>query len=175
MTHAKSLRVIGQSMENAKLQNFELNTDGSNYVAQSDSLDAASEWILRQALTPASAGESVFESSVRFTPADISRLDDQAEKQRKSNPSPHTRAYHRLSQLLRALGDHLDRTQVNTFHILWASSSVAVDFQLPDGLSDSRIFTTEKLEQLGSHSRFRRASRVHFNLPSSLKPRGSRN
>src|SRR6185295_7033804 len=98
MTHAKSLRVIGQSMENAKLQNFELNTDGSNYVAQSDSLDVASEWILRQALTPVSAREPIFDSSVRFTPADISRLDDQAEKQRKINPSPHTHAYRRLSQ-----------------------------------------------------------------------------
>ena len=71
MTHAKSLRVIGQSMENAKLQNFELNTDGSNYLAQSDSLDAASEWILRQALTPVSAREPIVDSSVRFTPADI--------------------------------------------------------------------------------------------------------
>ena len=175
MTHAKSLRVIGQSMENAKLQNFELNTDGSNYLAQSDSLDAASEWILRQALTAGSTREPIFDSSVCFTPADISRLDNQAEKQRKINPSPHTQAYRRLSQLLRALGDHLDRTQVNTFHILWASSSVAVDFQLPDGRSDSRIFTAEKLEQLGSHSRFRRASRVHTNLPGSLKPRGPRN
>ena len=122
-----------------------------------------------------SAREPIFDSSVRFTPADISRLDNQAEKQRKINPSPHTHAYRRLSQLLRALGDHLDRTQVNTFHILWASSSVAVDFQLPDGRSDSRIFTAEKLEQLGSHSRFRRASRVDTNLPGSLKPRGSRN
>ena len=174
MTHAKSLRVIGQSMENAKLQNFELNTDGSNYLAQSDSLDAASEWILRQALAPVSAREPIFDGSVRFTPADISRLDNQAEKQRKINSSQ-TQTYRRLSQLLRALGDHLDRTQVNTFHILWASSSVAVDFQLPDGRSDSRIFTAEKLEQLGSHSRFRRASRVPTNLPGSLKPRGPRN
>ena len=175
MTHAKSLRVIGQSMENAKLQNFELNTDGSNYLAQSDSLDAASEWILRQALTPVSAREPIFDSSVRFTPADISRLDNQAEKQRKINPSPHTQAYRRLSQLLRTLGDYLDRMAVSTFHGSWASSSVVVDFHLPDGRIDFRTFAAEKLEQLGSHSRFRRASRVHINLPGLLKPRGPRN
>ena len=124
---------------------------------------------------PVSARESLLDSSVRFTPDDISRLDDLAEKQRKINPSPHTQTYRRLSQLLRTLGDHLDRMEVNTFHISWASSSVAVDFQLPDGRIDSRTFTAEKLEQLGSHSRFRRASRVHTNLPSSMKPRGPRN
>ena len=178
MTHAKSLRVIGQSLENAKLQAFELTTDGPNYVAQSDSLDAASEWILRQALSPVSersARHSTSSQSIRFTPVDISRLDDQAEKQRKINPSPNTQVYRRLSQLLRALGDHLDRTQVNAFHISWTPSSVYVDFQLLDGQSDSRTFTAEKLEQLGSHSRFRRSSRVHTSLPDSLKPPTSRN
>ena len=106
---------------------------------------------------------------MRFTPDDISRLDDHAEKQRKSQ----TQTYRRLSQLLRALGDHLDRMEVNKFHISWASSSVVVDFQLPDGRTDFRTFTSEKLEQLGSHSRFRRAS--HINLLSSMKTPGPRN
>ena len=45
MPYAKSLRIIGQSFENAKLQRFELKTDGSEYVVQIDSLDEASEWI----------------------------------------------------------------------------------------------------------------------------------
>ena len=178
MTHAKSLRVIGQSMENAKLQNFELKTDGSDYVAQSDSLDAASEWILRQAIRPVteqSARHSRIDRSVQFTPTDISRLNDQAEKQRRLNPSQHSQGYRRLSQLLRALGDHLDRSQANTFHISWASSAVSVDFQLLGGGNDSRTFTAEKLEQLGSHSRFRRSTRVHTSLPDSLKPLGPRN
>jgi hypothetical protein len=38
MNHAKSLRVIGQSLEVAKLRVFELQTDGSNYILSSDSL-----------------------------------------------------------------------------------------------------------------------------------------
>ena len=113
MTYAKSLRIIGQSFENAKLQSFELETDGSNYVVQSDSLDTASEWILRQAVSPV-ARESISDNSVRFTEDDISRLDDHAEKQRKINSSQ-TQTYRRLSQLLRALGDHLDRMEVNKF------------------------------------------------------------
>jgi hypothetical protein len=61
--------------ENAKLQRFELETDGNNYLVQIDSLDAASEWILRQAVSPV-ARESILDGSVRFTPDDISRKEN---------------------------------------------------------------------------------------------------
>ena len=93
MAHATSLRIIGQSLETAKLQAFELETDGPTYVVRSNSLTVASEWILRQALGPVSARESIFDSSVRFTAADISRLDDQAQKQRRVNSSPPKQTY----------------------------------------------------------------------------------
>jgi hypothetical protein len=81
MAHAKSLRVIGQSLEAAKLPAFELNTDGPNYVVMSDSLTKTGEWILRHALSPndtsdQSAGQSAVNRSACFSPADISRLDD---------------------------------------------------------------------------------------------------
>jgi hypothetical protein len=182
MAHAKSLRVIGQSLETAKVQAFELETDGPNYVLRSDSLTAASEWILRHALRPndfskQSARQPTVSRSVRFALADISRLDDQAQKQRRVNSSPHKQTYQRLSQLLRALGDQLDRTKVNSFHISWTSNSASVDFQSMDDQSDSRTFTAEKLEQLGSHSRFRRSSgtRSDTSLPGSPKQPGPRN
>jgi len=181
MTYAKYLRVIGQSLEVAKVPAFELKTDGPNYVVKSDSLTKTGEWILRHALSPndisePTARQSTVSRSVRFSPADISRLDDQAQKQRRNNSSP-PEAYVRLSQLLRALGDHLDRTKVSAFHISWTSDSVSVDFQLLDGQSDSRTFTAEKLQQLGSSSRFRRSGRTRLDasLPSSPKQTRPRN
>lgn len=182
MAHAKSLRLIGQSLETAKLQSFEIETDGPTYVVRSDSLTAASEWILRHALIPNDVAEqssrpSTVSRSVHFAPADISRLDDQAQKQRRVQASPHPQMYRRLSQLLRALGDHLDRAQINTFYISWTADSASVHFQSTDGQRDSRTFTAEKLEQLGSHSRFLRSSRARLdtNLLRSLKQPGPRN
>jgi hypothetical protein len=175
MSYAKSLRVIGQSLEVAKLRVFELQTDGPNYVLSSDSLSRTGEWILRHALSrddlsDQRAPQSTVSRVVSFAQGDISRLDDQAQKLRRNDSSPHTEAYSRLSQLLRTLGDHLDRTQVGAFHISWTSDSVSVDFQSLDGQSDSRTFTTEKLQQLGSHSRFRRSSGMGFvSNPDSLK------
>lgn len=127
MAHSGSLRVIGQSLEIAKLHRFTLETDGQDYLLRSDSLTAASEWILHHALAPNDlSGLGVRQSKgsqvVRFTPADILRLGDQAQRQRRPNSSAHAETYRRLSQLLRTLGDHLDRTEVSYFHISWARS-----------------------------------------------------
>lgn len=182
MTHAKSLRVIGQSLEVVRLAAFELETDGPNYVVKSDSLTQTGEWILRHALSPNDSSaqgsrQSTVSRSLRFTPADILRLDDQAQKQRGFKSSGDTPVSRKLSQLLRALGDHLDRTEAGAFHMSWTSGSVSVDFQSLDGQSDSRTFTVEKLEQLGSHSRFRRLSgrRFYSDSRDSLKQTRSRN
>src|SRR6266545_2976853 len=73
--------------------------------------------------------------------------------------SSQTQGSSKLSQLVRSLGDHLDRTEVSSFHILWTPDSVSVDYQESDGQSDSRTFTAEKLQQLGLHIRFRRSNR----------------
>jgi hypothetical protein len=184
MAHAKSLRIIGQSLEAAKVRVFALETDGPDYTLRSDSLTEAGEWILRHALTPndtsgQSARQSAVNRSVRFSPADISRLDEQAQRQRRNDSYPNTQGYSRLSQLLRALGDHLDQTKVSTFQISWTHDSVSVVFESADSVdrqSDSRTFTTEKLQQLGSHLRFRRSSRSRFDSNSpdflnQIKPR----
>jgi hypothetical protein len=174
MAHAKSLRVIGQSLEVAKLLAFELETDGPNYVLRSDSLTNTGEWILRHALSPhnfsdENSRQSPVSRSVRFSPTDISRLDHQARKQRRLDSSPPKQTYGRPSQLLRALGDHLDQTQVIGFHISWTSTSVSVDFQSLNGQSDSRTFTTDKLQELGSHSRFRRSTTFRYGIPVPKK------
>jgi hypothetical protein len=179
LAHATSLRIIGQSLEAAKVQAFELETDGPNYVLRSNSLTVASEWILRHALRPndfskQSVRQPPVSRSVRFAPADISRLDDQAQKQRRVDSSPDKQTYRRLSQLLRALGNQLDRTKVNSFHIFWTSNSVSVDFQPMEGESDSGTFTAENLEPLGSHTRFQRSSRTRWGLPGSLEQPGPR-
>ncbi len=46
MGHAKSLRVIGQSLEVAKLPVFELQTDGPNYILSSDALTKIGERVV---------------------------------------------------------------------------------------------------------------------------------
>ena len=162
MAYAKSLRVIGQSLEVARVTTFELEKDGQDYLVQSDSLTRTGEWILRQAI---GERDLIAQSSVtvnrplRFTPVVISQLDSYGRKQRRNHASPQTQGSNKLSQLLRSLGDHIERTEIGAFHVSWTPHSVSINYKKPDGKTDSRTFTPEKLQQLGLHIRFRRSSR----------------
>jgi hypothetical protein len=64
MPYAKSLRVIGQSLEVARVTTFELEKDGQDYLVRSDSLTQPGDRILRNAI-----GQSDFteQSSRRST------------------------------------------------------------------------------------------------------------
>jgi hypothetical protein len=164
MVHSKSLRVIGQSLEAARLTTFELEKYGNYYVVWIDYLTEADERILNNALYNhdfSAQVKSIANRSFCFAAADITRLDAQSQRKRRNHSSSHRQGSKLLSQLLRALGDHLDRIEVHTFHISWTSDLISIDHQTPDKQRDSRIFTPEKLQSLSLHTRFRR-SRAHI-------------
>jgi hypothetical protein len=182
MVHSKSLRVIGQSLETAKIPSFELEADGQNYVVKSELLTGTGEWVLRHTLrrndfSEQTARQSTVKCSVRFTPGIISRLDEHAQMQRRSSSSP-PNGFRRLSQLLRTLGDQFDRMNASAFQISWVSDSVSVYFQFLDGQCDSRTYTAEKLQQMGLSSRFLRSRQTRFDIhlpgsPTLNRPRTS--
>src|SRR5687768_8716086 len=85
MVHAKSLRVIGQSLEAARVEAFELEKYDEYYVVWSNCLTEAGEWILRNALSHGDlcaqrSRESTGNRTFCFRPADITRLDAQSQK-----------------------------------------------------------------------------------------------
>ena len=165
MSHAKSLRVIGQFLDIASVPSFELEKErhAQDYLLRSDSLTKTREWILRHARD---ANDFIEESGrpvaddglLRFTPIDISRLESQGQRKRRAHSSAQTQASKNLSQLLRSLADHLDRIKASAFRVTWTPDSVSVEYQEADGLSDSRQFSPERLRQLDLHTRFRRSS-----------------
>ena len=120
MNYAKSLRVIGQSLEVARVTTFELEKDGQDYLVRSDSLSETSEWILRNAVgesnfTQQSSRRSTINHPLRFTPYNISRLDSHEQKQRQKHSSSQTQGSRKLSQLLRSLGVTLTERQSARF------------------------------------------------------------
>lgn len=123
------------------------------------------EWILRRGLD----GNSIIEESgrpvpdgglLRFTPFNISRLDSQGQRKRRAHSSAQMQGSKNLSQLLRSLGDYLDRIKASAFHVRWTPDCVSVDYQEADGVSDSRQFSLERLRQLDLHTMLRRSSRT---------------
>jgi hypothetical protein len=163
--HAKWLRVIGQSLETAGIEAFEIDNKGENYIVSSESVTSNGAWILRNCVGSSSTLRTIDEDraakiSLRLGAADLARLDAQGQRKRGESGSK-SPAVLKLSQLLRTLGDHLDRTQASAFHIAWLPYSVTVEYEELRGQTDSRSFTAEKLQQLGSHSRFRRGNRMN--------------
>jgi hypothetical protein len=174
MKYAQSLRVIGQTLEVAKVFSFTLEGDGRNYQLQSDSMSRTAEWMLRYVAgendapttadrrAPAGRSKSAELKPVRFSAAVIASLNEREVKRRGSLPHSEQGISGKLSHLLRTLGDHLDRNSAQTFHIFWMADAIVLDYQRPDGLTDRQRFTTEKLIEFGN-SRLARPSFEHKN------------
>jgi hypothetical protein len=168
MLHAKSLRVIGQSLEMLRLREFGLEKQGDFFIVRSESLTAAHQWILKDSLAkqlldsptpdPKSTLPTVGDGWLCYGPLDIARLNEQEQKKRDRHAFEQKRAADKLADLLRILGEHLDSKGATAFKILWARNSVSVDYQTPNEAHERKDFTVEKLQQLASYSRFRRSS-----------------
>ena len=167
MAHADSLRVIGQLLEDACIGSFKLETDGPNYIVTSESLPQASEWVSHCSLSRRNLNEQttrrpVVPGTVWFSLANIFRLETRAQLRRRPS-SFHTETYAKLSQLLRTLGNLLERMNIRVFQIRWGYESVAVDFSCLDGQYDSLTNALEILQRLSTSSRLRRSSLKFLN------------
>ena len=139
MSHAKALRLIGQTLEAARVEAFKVEKRADGYRL----------WIgSKQVLS--------------FTPADILRLDAQAQKKRRAIATNSKRPSTTLSQQMRALGGYLDHLDVNVFGIVWKKTTVILNYQCRDGERYYRAFTEQELRQLGQDRSRQRSSRYIF-------------
>src|ERR1043165_4558057 len=102
MTHARSLRVIGQKLEITKLPHFQLEHDGENYTLTQRLMSRTAEWMLRYATTRDTIPTSRRPKTNTllqlppntFTEADLIRLDGwEAKRRRQLLPPSHRRGY----------------------------------------------------------------------------------
>jgi hypothetical protein len=89
MTHARSLRVIGQKLEVTKLSHFQLEHAGENYTLASDLMSRTAEWMLRYATTQETVPSRRAKTNtvlqlppITFNEADLIRLDGWEAKRR---------------------------------------------------------------------------------------------
>jgi hypothetical protein len=170
MLYAESLRAIGQSLEMLRLPTFEIEKIGDFCIVRSELLTETHEWILKNNLaaqildSPLSEQETteftVGDGWLCYGPLDIARLNAREIKKRDSHVSDfrQTGTADKLSQLLAVLGELLDSKKATAFKITWASDSVSVQYEIPNGVSERKDLTVEKLQQLALGSKFRRSS-----------------
>ena len=137
MVHANALRVIGQTLEQARVTTFKLEKHTDSYQL----------WIAKRLFS--------------FGPGDILRRDAKAQKRRRSQFTP-PRPPASLSQQLRGLGGYLDRIHVNSFCVEWAAGSALLEYERVSGERNLKTFTPEELQHLGLHGTSLRSSHYLF-------------
>lgn len=183
MSHTSALRAIGPSLEALRLRDFRLAKQGHFFIVRSESLRETHEWILRNHLPEKSYGLPgrdekstqlvIGEGWLCYGPVDIARLN----ARQRSKADDHGTGQPNetdFTQLLYALGEHLDNKQAADFEISWAPDSVAVDYQTPKGTRERKDFTIEKLRHLALYSRFRKPNRSPPIRPAHKPPTAPR-
>lgn len=170
MTYSKELRAVGQSLETTRIEVFELEKQERSYLVRGRSITPTCQWIIKNGInetvrdtwisdaenSPIKGGEGW----LRYEPQILARLDAQGQKKRRSPLPAQAQPTSKPSQYLRTLGEHLDRVEAKAFTISWDHPySVALSYQTPDGQTQERTFSFEKLHELGFHMRFRRSTR----------------
>lgn len=171
MPHSQGLRAIGQSLELAQIEWFELQKQGQFYLIRSPLLTPARHRMIKDSLLEGfrddlSADEIDTPSSeatgewLRYDSRMISCLNGQGQKKRRNYLPAAAQTTHRTSQYLRTLGEHLDRTGASRFTIAWSyPAGVTVSYHSSDDRTEQSSFSFDKLQELGLTMKYRRSTR----------------
>jgi hypothetical protein len=167
LSYAQSLRAIGESLEAEGISTFELEKQGENYMLRVVARPPARERNflkkIAQLLWRADNSDrepsdpAVPAQTLCYTPPDISRLvTEQQSRHGGSNAMPDAR---KLAQVLRVIGDHLDRKEACAFTVSVSGHSLSLAYETGSGHQIQESFTVENLYDLAVHMYLRRLKR----------------
>ena len=161
LSYAQSLRIIGVSLEVLGISSFNLEKCGEDYIVYV----TASEPKRGKSFGKRIAGILRWSHNsdkkpcdlLTYTLSDILRLDSEQRLQySNANIMPDT---HKLAQVLRVIGDQLDRKEACAFTIFMSSDAVSVWYKTSVGHQARESFTVENLYDLAVHMYLRRSKR----------------
>ena len=162
LSYAQSLRTIGVSLEVLGISSFNLEKYGEDYIVRV----TASEPTRGKSFGKRIAGillrwshnsDKKPSDLLTYTLSDILRLNSEQRLQySKANVMPDT---HKLAQVLRVIGDHLDRRETCAFTISMSSDAVSVGYETSGGHQTLDSFTVENLYDFAVHMYLRRSKR----------------
>jgi hypothetical protein len=154
LSHAQSLRVIGQNLGVLALDSFEVTKSGDDYVVSSEEFRGGRPqgFLSRMASKFLGRRELDIANPIRFTASELIRIDNDRRLQRTPS-SPRDRRD--LSFMLRVIGDYLDHKNVDRFTIDWSKASYNVHYD-----NQHESFSVEDLYNFGIRMYLRRANRL---------------
>src|SRR5262245_24135681 len=168
LSYAQSLRVIGESLETQGISKFDLEKHGENYsleviasqTAKGGSFLTKIVQLLGRADNSARepSDPAAVAQSRSYTPSDILRLATQ-QQSRHGGLNAMPDAY-KLAQVLRVVGDHLDRKEACAFTVSVSGQSLAVAYETGSGHQIHENFTIENLYDRAVRMYLRRSKRL---------------
>ena len=167
LSYAQSLRAIGESLERRGISTFDLEKWGENYRLQvlagqpatgSSFLKKIAQLLGRTDNSAREPSDSTVPSRIlSYTPSDIARLvTEQQSRHGGLNVMPDA---HKLAQVLRVLGDHLDRKEADAFTVSVSGDSLSVAYETGRGIQQES-FTIENLYDHAVKMYLRRSKRL---------------
>jgi hypothetical protein len=161
LSHAQSLRVVGQDLDALGVDFFELAKWGDDYIVWpghaefTRKLSAAKGFLskITRKILGHDDSEKEIPNRLNFTPADIIWADTQRRLKRKISGSPSD--LRDLSFVLRVLGDYLDRKKAVQFTISWSKDSIVISYDQKE-----ERFTSQDLYDSGIGMYLRRSTRT---------------
>jgi len=169
--YSQPLRTIGQALEALHIEAFDLESEGNNYIVRIKGNEPSIETsrqrnflknIVEEVWGSLPPDWELFPSPVpaqllRYTPSDINQLETEG-RSKGGNPNAMPDA-HRVSQVLRVIGDYLNQKHARVFAISWASHSVSITYETTEGSHERERFSVATLYDLGIRMSTRRSSR----------------
>ena len=177
---ARRLRAVGQALEALRVQDFELRVSGGDYLVRGSQATPAapppqtSQPARRGALgslrrilggvepidleppTPPRAQESQ-QLELRFTADDIAKLEQQGQSRRQASPGMPD--LHSLPQVLRTIGDYLDRQGHELARVVKQGQNITIEHDMPDSQRSVEERTASSLYDLSVRMYLRRTDR----------------
>jgi aspartyl-tRNA synthetase len=127
MLHSRSLKIIGQALETAKITTFKVDVKSDVYRVF--------------------VGDVMF----RFDATGLSRVSALIQTNKPHVFVQANRVRSSLSEQLRAVGDFADRMEVDEFRIVWTQNFAILDYEEADAELSHRVFTAQELQELALH------------------------
>jgi hypothetical protein len=167
LSYAQSLRAIGESLETSGISTFDLEKRGENYRLQAIASQPATGWSFLKKIaqllgiadnSTREPSDSIVPSrTLSYTPSDIARLmTEQQSRHGRSNVMPDA---YKLGQVLRVLGDYLDRKEAYGFTVSVSGHSLSVSYETSRGMQQES-FTIENLYDHAVQMYLRRSQRL---------------
>ena len=163
LTLAYQLRAIGQALMEMNVRDFELESNDPDFVvraqtsrpAKAEERPAARPGPSERKVSPrAQPSPEPQQIELRFTRQDIKRLDQEGKSKRRESvglPDSYT-----LPQVLRTIGDYLDRQERKLLRVGRRGRLVTIEYATPYGQKGSEKRTASSLYDLSARMYLRR-------------------